>query len=52
MGGDPVPGPLSRFIPSIDEFLRARREASSEPDTSSWEEHRYYGTKAGSDKKA
>jgi len=27
MGGDRVPGPLSRFIPSIDEYLRARLEA-------------------------
>lgn len=27
MGGDRVPGPLSRFIPPLDEFLRARLKA-------------------------
>ena len=27
MGGDRVPGPRSRFIPSIDEYLRARLRA-------------------------
>lgn len=27
MGGDRIPGPLSRFIPSLDEFLRVRLKA-------------------------
>ncbi|GAH91434.1 unnamed protein product [marine sediment metagenome] len=26
MGGDPIPGPVSRFIPSIDEYLEATTE--------------------------
>lgn len=27
MGGDRIPGPLSRFIPSLEEYLRARLRA-------------------------
>jgi len=26
LGGDPIPGPLSRFIPPIDEYLDSVRE--------------------------
>jgi len=27
MGGDRIPGPLSRFIPPIDEYLEGRLKA-------------------------
>jgi len=32
MGGDRIHGPMSRFIPTIDEYLRERREKETRKD--------------------